>query len=144
MEVDGSYWGVMSGTSMSAPTVAGIIALWMQADPNLSVAEIKDILAQTAIRDSYTMGPKHDRFGPNGKIDAMAGMRMVLDRISFISGDVNSDGLVDIYDLVGLIDYLLSNNDQTVINQKAADINSDGYINIDDLAILIDELFDSK
>ena len=141
MEADGSYWGVMSGTSMSAPTVAGIIALWMQANPNLSVAEIKDILAQTAIRDSYTMGPKHDHFGPNGKIDAMAGMRMVLDRIGFISGDINGDGFVDIGDLVRLIDYLLNKNAQADFNQKAADINNDGYINIDDLTILIDNLF---
>ena len=113
----------------------------MQANPNLSVAEIKDILAQTAIRDSYTMGPKHDHFGPNGKIDAMAGMRMVLDRIGFISGDINGDGFVDIGDLVRLIDYLLNKNAQADFNQKAADINNDGYINIDDLTILIDNLF---
>ena len=140
MEADGSFWGVMSGTSMAAPTVAGIIALWMQANPRLSVAEIKDIIAQTAIRDSYTTGPKHDRFGPNGKIDAMAGMRMVLDQIGFIPGDVNSDEFVDIVDLVRLIDYLLSGKEQSDFNVKAADVNNDGLVSIDDLTALIDHL----
>lgn len=140
LESDGSYWGVMSGTSMAAPTVAGIIALWMQANPQLCVSEIKDILAQTAIRDSYTMGPKHDRFGPNGKIDAMAGMRMVLDRMGFMPGDVNSDGAVDIDDLVSLIDYLLINRAPTGFNEKAADVDNDGIITIDDLTLLIDHI----
>ena len=137
---DGSYWGVMSGTSMAAPTVAGIIALWMQANPNLSVAEIKDILAQTAVHDSYTMGPKHHHFGPNGKIDAMAGMRLVLERIGVIPGDVNSDGVVDIDDLVVLIDYLLTSNPISNFNEKAADINNDNFIDIIDLTTLIDNM----
>ncbi|UKI44697.1 MAG: S8 family serine peptidase [Porphyromonadaceae bacterium] len=35
------YWGSMSGTSMSTPTVAGIVALWLQANPQLKVDDVK-------------------------------------------------------------------------------------------------------
>ena len=36
-----------SGTSMSTPVVTGIIALWLQADPTLTPAKIKEVLAAT-------------------------------------------------------------------------------------------------
>ncbi|MEG3990413.1 S8 family serine peptidase [Microcoleus sp. S28C3] len=39
-----------AGTSMAVPQVAGVIALMLQANPNLSPAEIKRILAETANR----------------------------------------------------------------------------------------------
>ena len=35
-----NWYGAMSGTSMSTPHVAGIITLWMQAKPTLTVNEI--------------------------------------------------------------------------------------------------------
>jgi len=41
-------YGVMSGTSMSAPAIAGIAALMMQQFPNADVAELKARLMQTA------------------------------------------------------------------------------------------------
>ncbi len=37
-----------TGTSFSAPQVAGAIALMLEADPNLTPAEVKDILSRTA------------------------------------------------------------------------------------------------
>lgn len=42
------YYTTASGTSFSAPQVAGAIALMLEADPDLSPADIKDILARTA------------------------------------------------------------------------------------------------
>ncbi|MGY3718150.1 S8 family serine peptidase [Sutcliffiella cohnii] len=42
------YYTTMSGTSMAAPHVAGIIALLLEANPNLNALEIKDILQKTA------------------------------------------------------------------------------------------------
>ena len=139
MVVDGSYWGMMSGTSMAAPTVAGIIALWLQANPNLSVAEAMDILSKTAVHDAYTDGPKSARFGPNGKIDAMAGLRLVLERMTQAKGDVNADGEVDIIDVALFIDYLLD-YEGLFFDLKAGDMNEDGEITIHDLTILIDYL----
>ncbi|MBO4804366.1 MAG: S8 family serine peptidase [Muribaculaceae bacterium] len=130
MAVDGNYWGVMSGTSMAAPTVAGIIALWLQAKPTLSVSEIKNVLALTAAKDKYTLTPQ---FGPNGKIDAFAGMYYVLYKHGLIKGDVNNDGEVNIADVNTLIDIILTDS----TGNPRADVNRDGEVNIADVNTII-------
>lgn len=55
------------------------------------------------------------------------------------SGDVNCDGFVDINDVTGLIDYVLTGNNA---NLKAAnaDFNNDSFIDIDDITALIDHV----
>lgn len=136
MNYNGHYWGVMSGTSMAAPTVAGIIALWLQANPQLSVADVREVFANTAQHDNYTSQPQ---FGPNGKIDALTGMNYVLDRVPPMLGDVNGSGNIDILDAVAFINYLLKG--QTAgFHKRAADLNYDGVIDINDLTTLINML----
>lgn len=136
---DGGYWGVMTGTSLAAPTVAGIIAQWLQANPRLSVAQIKNILARSAIRDDYTMGAGSNHFGPNGKIDALAGMQLVLNGLGYVIGDVDGNGIVGIDDLTLMIDFLLGVK-PVGFDDKAADVDGDGHINIADITELIDYL----
>lgn len=76
-----SPYGMMDGTSMATPVAAGIVALWLQAaqDVNmqLTVNDVKNIMAQTAIQDTYTRGANASHFG-NGKIDALAGIHYIL------------------------------------------------------------------
>ena len=62
----------MTGTSMACPTVSGIIALWLQADPTLTVADVKDILANTCDNDEFT-AKNPIRWG-YGKINAKKGL----------------------------------------------------------------------
>ena len=73
-------YGVMQGTSMATPVAAGIVALWMQAaqevGKTLTVNEVKHIMQQTAIHDSWTAGNNATHFG-QGKIDALAGIRYI-------------------------------------------------------------------
>lgn len=65
------YWGSMSGTSMSTPTVAGIVALWLQANPSLKVNDVKDIIQKSAyVDDDVRETPI--QFGV-GKINALGG-----------------------------------------------------------------------
>ena len=59
--------------------------------------------------------------------------------MSFILGDVNGDGAVNIADVTNLIDYLLGTS-SSPINISAADVHGDGVINIADVTALIDLL----
>ena len=59
--------------------------------------------------------------------------------VTFLRGDVNDDGSVNIADVTALIDYLLS-GDASAINLAGADCNQDGSINISDVTALIDHL----
>ena len=81
--IDGSDDALISyeGTSMASPCVAGIIALWLEADPTLSVADVKEIMASTAIKDKYVTSSNSIAWG-NGKIDAYNGLKEVLNRAS--------------------------------------------------------------
>ena len=75
-------YGTAQGTSMATPAAAGIVALWLQAatecGKTLTNSEVKDIMAQTAIKDSWvTSGANATHFG-NGKINALAGIEYIL------------------------------------------------------------------
>lgn len=75
MQWQGYPYGAMSGTSMSCPTVSGIIALWLQADPTLTLDDIKEVLAVTSRNDEFTVD-NPIRWG-YGKIDAAAGIEYI-------------------------------------------------------------------
>lgn len=75
-DADGYLWAAMSGTSMATPTAAGIIALWLEAKPDLTYEQIKEAIAETAITDEFTQA-NPERFG-HGKMDAYKGLLHVL------------------------------------------------------------------
>jgi subtilisin family serine protease len=71
----------MSGTSMSSPCVAGIVALILDANPFLTSAQVKEILKTTARTDEFTgliSSPGDVRWGM-GKVDAYAAVLMALE-----------------------------------------------------------------
>lgn len=139
---EGSVWGVMTGTSMAAPTVAGIIAQWLQLYPNLTTSQIKEVIAQTAIKDQFTNATY--QFGPNGKIDALAGIiYLIKNDPSFMLGDVNGDGMVSVLDVSLMIDQLLGGN-VPGFNPIVADITQDGRFSVRDVVILIDMLLENS
>ncbi len=72
-------WMRISGTSMSAPMVTGVVSLLLEADPSLSSAEVKDIITNTARTDNLTgdIGPEgHLRWG-HGKLDALNALQSI-------------------------------------------------------------------
>ncbi len=79
MTVEGTdyYWASMSGTSMSTPQVAGIMALWLQANPKLTRDDLMKVLKETSIPWTGEQVEKV-RWGQYGRIDALAGMKYIL------------------------------------------------------------------
>lgn len=67
------------GTSMSSPIVAGTIALWLQAKPDLTPSDIRDVIAHTCkqIDDDRVDGYPNNMYG-YGEIDAYAGLLYIL------------------------------------------------------------------
>lgn len=83
------YYTLMRGTSMSAPSATGVVALWLQANPSLSVRDVRTILHNTARQDSHTgvIPPTGDNNWGWGKINALAGLRLGPLAIDNVPGD---------------------------------------------------------
>lgn len=67
------YYAYMQGTSMSSPFVAGVLATWLEANPQLAPADVRGILSSTASADEFTGAAPGNTWG-YGKIDAWAGI----------------------------------------------------------------------
>ena len=79
-------WNANSGTSMSTPVVAGAIALWLEAKPDLSPEDVLDVIAKTSRHYDPSLEYPNNFYG-YGEIDAYAGLLYILgiDRIEGIS-----------------------------------------------------------
>ncbi|MBR3101784.1 MAG: S8 family serine peptidase [Muribaculaceae bacterium] len=64
------------GTSMSAPAVTGAVALWLEANPRLTPAEVRKTLMLSSYWDHWVAEGDRRRWG-SGKLDALAGWRQV-------------------------------------------------------------------
>lgn len=82
------YWTPAMGTSMATPYVAGSLALWLEADPTLDMATVKEIIAATATVDDEVRAGNPVQWGA-GKFNAYAGLAEVLRRNSV--ADVDAD-----------------------------------------------------
>lgn len=92
-----NYWKQEIGTSMSTPFVAGSIALWLEANPNLTIEEVKDIIAKTSIRDEQVEATNEQTRWGAGKFDALAGLKEAIRMTSGVKGinaDINNDRLI--------------------------------------------------
>ncbi len=134
--VDDVYYPYASqyGTSMSAPIVTGAIAMWLQIDPTLTPTRIRELMAKTAVQDTYTQAAP-EKWG-SGKLDVAAATQLLLKEsvvtgvesnrlsASVVGGEIIVEGLigqarVTVVDLQG-----------RVVEQSS--INGDGRISLDD------------
>lgn len=70
-------WSIITGTSMSTPVVAGIIALWLEANPRLTPDEVREILRKTCRHCDESLTYPNNYYG-YGEIDAYKGLLEVL------------------------------------------------------------------
>ena len=69
----------MSGTSMSSPIAAGVIALWLQAKPNLTPEDILGVIERTSHQpEPEFSGTDKNVYYGWGEIDAYAGLLDIL------------------------------------------------------------------
>lgn len=110
---DNGYTGRGSGTSYATPSVSGIIALMLETNPDLSPAEVKEILKLTAERRGEASAPEVDPFWNRdfgfGMVDAYAAVSMAID---FKQKDLN--GAVDVTTQVHVVDSNTSNGVATI------------------------------
>ena len=70
------YYDINIGTSMASPFVAGTVALWLQANPNLTPDQVRNIIQKTSRHDEYTGEASTTNYvWGAGKIDALAGLK---------------------------------------------------------------------
>lgn len=62
---------------MSTPAVAGAIALWLQAKPDLTPSEVRDLLAKTCTHHDPTLDYPNNQYG-YGEIDVYHGLLELL------------------------------------------------------------------
>ena len=72
------YYLAESGTSMASPVVAGIIALWLQAKPDLTPEQVLEVISQSCTHPDNTMSYPNNTYG-YGQIDAYNGLLRVLE-----------------------------------------------------------------
>lgn len=124
------YYAAMQGTSMATPFVTGTIALWLQANPELSYDEIAEIIKQTSRRDDGTYAADEEGWNKEagyGKINAYDGLKMAIQmRAEGIQGITNSTEPISV--LSTTTDWkVLFNNDEsfadiTVLNTSSQQV----------------------
>ncbi|MCB9845896.1 MAG: S8 family serine peptidase [Phycisphaeraceae bacterium] len=115
----------LSGTSMSSPHVAGLVALILSINPDLTPQEVTDLLHDNAV----DLGsPGFDQQYGYGRIDALATLEAVP---GGCPADIDGDGDTDGDDFFGYLDLFSSGDD-------AADLDGDGDRDADDFFMYLD------
>jgi hypothetical protein len=120
------YTDKMAGTSAACPIAAGVAALILSVEPDLTGDEVRHFLERSA----KDLGdPGWDQYYGWGRVDARAALDMVL----AYRCDLNKDWKVDEQDLA-ILNAAIDTNDLLADIAPAA--KRDGKVNANDLALL--------
>ena len=137
----GGGYIMMSGTSMPVPHVAGVVALVRQACPDLGVAEIKQVLYETA-HDLGVAG--EDNTYGWGMVDAYEAVMRAENLCGWLLGDLNCDGVLNAFDIDAFILALTDPYGYVALyigcDIMRADCNGDGEVNAFDIDPFVDLL----
>ena len=105
------YWGREGGTSMATPYVAGYIATWLEANPELTIGDVKRIISETNTQAS--LDPSDPRNG-QGWFHPYEGLLKAIEAVSGV------EGIVDDSD-ASTPRILYKNGGLTVLNPRGLD-----------------------
>lgn len=89
---DCNYMSYFSGTSAAAPMVSGVVALMLQANPQLTYRDVQHILAQTSVQVDTANSPVYLTL-PDGQFEAHSGW--VTNAAGFTFNNLYGFGRVD-------------------------------------------------
>jgi subtilisin family serine protease len=123
----GENWGWWEGTSFSAAYVSGLAALIRQVQPGFTASQVIARIKATAV-DINDMNPGFEYQLGEGRIDYFTA--------TYITGDANRGGDIDLADAVFISNYLF--NQQTPPEPVAAgDADCSASINVSDVTKII-------
>ncbi|GHD35628.1 S8 family peptidase [Halioglobus pacificus] len=122
---NGFTYRFLSGTSMAAPHVAGVIALMQSVNPNLTPDQVDQLLRRGELTDDLGAAGRDDRFG-HGLINAEKAVRAALallgeqpDIVALVSSSTNS---LNFGRELDTLEFTLSANDQAQVLGITTDV----------------------
>jgi subtilisin family serine protease len=98
----GDYTSTFGGTSSSTPAVAGVVALMLQANPNLTYRDVQEILMRTASKNDPNNGgwvtngagfDFHHHYG-SGLVDANAATNLSISWTNLVARQIRTNSAV--------------------------------------------------
>lgn len=139
----------VSGCSFATPIVAGVISLLLARADSLGMtldqAGVYALLmagAEDQVGSSIEDTPGRDDFHGHGRVNALASLTALAPPSpSFVRGDVNEDGMLNLADAVALLFGLFGGGPLIPDCPEAADANDDMNLDLSDAIRLLDLLF---
>ncbi len=135
-------YGYMAGTSMSCGMVTGLASLLLSIEPNFNAYELREIIEEGADQVGdymyYIETGKSFELG-HGRINCYNSL-VLASEYTYVYGDANGDGIVNMGDLVFLISYLYRDG-PLPDPPSAGDPNGDCIIGMGDVVYLINYLY---
>jgi serine protease AprX len=123
---------ISDGTSMATPCVAGVMALMLSKNPNLSPAQICEIIEVTA----DPLSPTKNNYSGSGRVNALAAIQMVptgplhLDSYAIDDSQGNNDGKLNPGETVKISITLKNTSSGKVDNINATMTSSNEWVTI--------------